>query len=552
MSHTVVRLSSHGNLLKELQSRISNSKEVILLSAYVSPAGIEVILPAINKLLNKGGSLSLYATFDGTVATKPESFRKLVEFHKIFTDRVHLYLYPHEHSLFHAKAFLFKGARGRWSGIIGSANLTRSALTGKNVELSVDCEPLAETEVRKIINEISRLRQNSYFMEVKKDNLKKILHVFCISEVKPGSIGARRQEKYRRESQERKLDRLRRSPPEKLPPLAELAIGSQTFVDELAKSGVGVRYSSELDDVSFSFQLEPFVRAGIVLKQKNESINVGGYTTNKQGQGIRLFPDRLRDLLSAASKSIGKIISAAAVDLGYTLWVPRISVPRMREEIKMSKKVLDAKNIAEAGSPIVLEHLNRVREEFSDTVKDIVAKIPLEMDYKKWNTRKSEEVRTWSNRMTEKQVREKLCDYIERNYRNRISDDFVKSKLGRLSFEPAIFDFSVQRVVGDDEYYGHKHFLACLVWNVTDPFIRRSDGGQGRGEMYTYLNARVFMNISRQKHPKETRLRQTIENYSILAAQWLAKDADLDDVVESFRTFYGDSEWTWDISDLTS
>jgi len=191
-----------------------------------------------------------------------------------------------------------------------------------------------------------------------------------------------------------------------------------------------------------------------------------------------------------------------------------------------------------------------VQDKVSAVVADIEKKVQLQPDCSKWDRDRSEEVRTWPIKLSDKAVRKKLVAYVEKTYRGRVSSEFVQSKLARLSFEPSTFEFPLQRVVGVDADFGHRHFLACLVWASTDPFMKKSDGGQGRGDVYDYLDTRFRLNAGRHKFDKATRLRKAVEHYAAEASRWLAPDADLDKVVESFRTFYGDAPWTWEVADL--
>lgn len=551
MTAVRVRIARGGGLLKDIKSRIGQAKEVLLASAYVSPAGIEELLPSIRKLLSSGGSIEIYATFDGTAATRPEAFKQLVGLQQAHAQRVGLFLYPNGNSLFHAKAFLFRGKKGGWSGIIGSANLTSAALTGKNVELAADCQPLPDAEVKTVRSEISRLRTSGLFMEVTPQTLPRILSAFGVpDDAQPTSSTERFRQQQRRAEKEKRLERLLMAPPEKLPPLAPLDVGGRAFVEELAAGGVGVGLSSELDDVHLSFQLEPFVRAGVVLKQKKETVGGIGVITTKQGQGIALVPEEVRDAVSAASRSLGAAVGATAVDLGFARWVPRVLVPRLVGELAESKHVREAKGVVRADAPIVRKHLEKVRAEFSQVVGQIVERLPIELDPKKWAREKSEEVSRWPRTLSEAQVRTKLHEYIERTYLSRVSDEFVRSKLLRLSFEPSLYDFPLQRIVGTDADFGHRHFLASVVWALADPLMKKGDGGRGRGAVFQYLDARFRLNLSRHKFDRKNREREVLEHFSAQAAAWMSPGGDLENAVDGFRALFGDAPWAWDTTDL--
>ncbi|MBP6846100.1 MAG: hypothetical protein KA201_20240, partial [Kofleriaceae bacterium] len=63
--------STGGRILAALRENLETAKSAILASAFVSSSGIELLMLSLERLLARGGMVSLYVTFNGGAFTEP-------------------------------------------------------------------------------------------------------------------------------------------------------------------------------------------------------------------------------------------------------------------------------------------------------------------------------------------------------------------------------------------------------------------------------------------------------------------------------------------------
>lgn len=112
--------NSEKKIITTLRSELSKGQEFFISVAFITESGVSLILNELKELDRKGvrGRIltGTYLNF-----TQPKAIRRLMEFKNI---DVRLY----DRGAFHAKGYFFKG-QGEFSVILGSSNLTASALT---------------------------------------------------------------------------------------------------------------------------------------------------------------------------------------------------------------------------------------------------------------------------------------------------------------------------------------------------------------------------------------------------------------------------------------
>lgn len=113
-------------------AEIEKATQLLFVVAYVRENGVDVIL---DKIKNK--TVQLLCSFDMGI-TQLSGIKKLLE------NGVEVKVYKSSEGTFHPKVWLFGREDNRWKMLIGSANLTRAALTD-NVEASVLVEDPAVT-----------------------------------------------------------------------------------------------------------------------------------------------------------------------------------------------------------------------------------------------------------------------------------------------------------------------------------------------------------------------------------------------------------------------
>ncbi|MFT4693566.1 MAG: superfamily II DNA or RNA helicase [Francisella sp.] len=140
--------SQNAKIVTEINSLLEGCDEFVISVAFITLSGVMCILEALHQLNLKGikGSIltGCYLNF-----TEPKALDKLLEF-----ENIELKVLTNEN--FHAKGFFFR-KDDNWAMMIGSSNLTQSALTINN-EWNIFFQTNANQEIyQQIIAEFNRL-----------------------------------------------------------------------------------------------------------------------------------------------------------------------------------------------------------------------------------------------------------------------------------------------------------------------------------------------------------------------------------------------------------
>lgn len=117
-------------LLSHLIRHIDAADTVDLAVAFALDSGVNLIFPWLEDLLGRGGQLRLVVG-DYLEVTEPSALRKLRDLDKEgLTGRLDARVFETSGTSFHPKAWLFRAVGTQGATIVGSSNLSRSALTG--------------------------------------------------------------------------------------------------------------------------------------------------------------------------------------------------------------------------------------------------------------------------------------------------------------------------------------------------------------------------------------------------------------------------------------
>ncbi|TGD61239.1 DUF3427 domain-containing protein [Tabrizicola sp. WMC-M-20] len=124
-------LIAGGNdpLLAHLVHHIDRAEAVDLAVAFALDSGVNLIFPWLEDLLGRGGQLRLVVG-DYLDVTEPSALRKLRDLGKEgLVGRFDAHVFETRGTSFHPKAWLFRATETGGATIVGSSNLSRSALT---------------------------------------------------------------------------------------------------------------------------------------------------------------------------------------------------------------------------------------------------------------------------------------------------------------------------------------------------------------------------------------------------------------------------------------
>ncbi|WP_096200018.1 DEAD/DEAH box helicase family protein [Bacillus sp. FJAT-45350] len=139
-------------LVNELVDAIERSSSIYILTSFVMNSGVEVLEQALKIALERGAEVKI-CTGDYLFVTQPIALKRLIE----LDERIEVRLWRSNGRSFHPKAYLFQYAENEGSLIIGSSNLSRSALThGVEWSLSLDSSVSLST-FQKALDEFMKL-----------------------------------------------------------------------------------------------------------------------------------------------------------------------------------------------------------------------------------------------------------------------------------------------------------------------------------------------------------------------------------------------------------
>lgn len=111
-------------LIDEIITAIERSSSIYILTSFVMKSGVELLQQPLKRAVDRGAEIKICAG-DYLYVTQPEALKLLIE----LDERIEVRLWRSNGRSFHPKAYIFQYQENEGSLIIGSSNLSRSALT---------------------------------------------------------------------------------------------------------------------------------------------------------------------------------------------------------------------------------------------------------------------------------------------------------------------------------------------------------------------------------------------------------------------------------------
>lgn len=154
-------------IITVLRKELESCEEFIISVAFITEGGLTLILEEL-KILEKKGIKGKILTGDYLNFTQPKALKRIMEFKNI-----DLKVLTHEK--FHAKGYFFK-KNGIWTILIGSSNLTQTALT-VNFEWNLKISSMENGKiVKSILNEFQYAFERA--VEINEKNLKEYEEIY--------------------------------------------------------------------------------------------------------------------------------------------------------------------------------------------------------------------------------------------------------------------------------------------------------------------------------------------------------------------------------------
>lgn len=113
-----------GNLREELTGLMNDASSIYILTSFIMKSGVSMLAPLLKEAVNSGAEVKI-CTGDYLFVTQPDALERLLE----IDSRIEIQLYRSKGRSFHPKAYLFQNEDGNGAFIVGSSNLSTSALT---------------------------------------------------------------------------------------------------------------------------------------------------------------------------------------------------------------------------------------------------------------------------------------------------------------------------------------------------------------------------------------------------------------------------------------
>lgn len=148
-------------LVTDITRAIKESATIYIMTSFVMNSGVKLLEKSLKEALDRGAEVNVLAG-DYLYVTQPEALKQLIA----IDERINVRLWMSNGTSFHPKAYLFQGDEGEGTLIVGSSNLSASALT-KGVEwnIAMDAE-VAPEMFEEAITEFLKLYHHEQTMSV--------------------------------------------------------------------------------------------------------------------------------------------------------------------------------------------------------------------------------------------------------------------------------------------------------------------------------------------------------------------------------------------------
>lgn len=111
-------------LINILTYAMNGAKSIYILTSFVMKSGVELIAPFLKEAVSNGAEVKVCAG-DYLFITDPKALKLLIS----LDEKIEVRLWRSNGRAFHPKAYLFQYEKNDGKLIVGSSNLSRSALT---------------------------------------------------------------------------------------------------------------------------------------------------------------------------------------------------------------------------------------------------------------------------------------------------------------------------------------------------------------------------------------------------------------------------------------
>jgi hypothetical protein len=293
---------------REMLSALADATSFVLITAFASVAGVEVVEPAIRAVLERGGQGRIVLAVDRRGFNAAAVFEALLALKASHGARMSIGVALEDSGLLHAKALFTQGPGGDRL-LVGSANLTRSALS-TNHELGVF---LGETP-----------------SDVRRAFLQFVTSIAPRSLDGPDARAFLEARGFLAPSPARSPEAPATAAPAlaaalaKLRPLEPLDIAPEEHLAGWIHRGYLVgRGRRSLDALVLRLPQEQLMRSGFIRPPRREVLGIASHETRTMGYGVDLIPTLEAESLRRDAKRVSLLLAKLTLNLPcFGLWMP--------------------------------------------------------------------------------------------------------------------------------------------------------------------------------------------------------------------------------------
>jgi len=308
---TVELVASPGQgYIEALRRGLADATSFVLVTAFASQAGLDLVEPLLEQVLARGGQGRLVVAVDRRGFNATGLFESLLRLKTAHSKRLSVGVVMEDQGLLHAKALFTQSPTGDRL-IVGSANLTARAL-GINHELGValgGVEGNVRHAFHQFVNSIAPRSLDGEdaraFLE-KRGLLERRLAATAPAPARPQTTAPLAEA----------FGRL-----ERLPPLDE--VPEQHLAGWIRQGYLVGRGRRTLDALVLRLPQEQLVRAGYIRPPRREVIGASSHETRSMGYGVDLIPTAQAEVLRRDARRVSLLLSKMTLNLPcFGLWMP--------------------------------------------------------------------------------------------------------------------------------------------------------------------------------------------------------------------------------------
>lgn len=156
-----------NNVFDKLIAAIQRSERIYILTSFIMESGVKLISPYIEEAISRGTKVNI-CTGDYLYITQPHALEKLLK----ISPKIEIRLFKSNGKSFHPKAYIFESGENGGTLIVGSSNLSASALkTGVEWNLVMP-EVISNITFDDALNEFAHLFQHEQTVQINSESIK--------------------------------------------------------------------------------------------------------------------------------------------------------------------------------------------------------------------------------------------------------------------------------------------------------------------------------------------------------------------------------------------